>query len=160
MSVSLAFDFELSIWNRKVNKIISVLSVRWSVHFKFFTNLQKIVLKQLFIPILVFFSAYALFEFISLTVEFCEMKLKQLFFSTECYICYFCSDLTASCLLQQLITMGKTSITWTFCFGFCCCCFFLSFLLTVPKTPPANVSGRSGRRHELVIAWEVRDFSD
>ncbi|XP_005482654.2 contactin-5 isoform X2 [Zonotrichia albicollis] len=24
----------------------------------------------------------------------------------------------------------------------------------VPKTPPANVSGRSGRRHELVIAWE------
>ncbi|XP_009959184.1 PREDICTED: contactin-5, partial [Leptosomus discolor] len=23
-----------------------------------------------------------------------------------------------------------------------------------PKTPPANVSGRSGRRHELVIAWE------
>nr|XP_020651666.1 contactin-5 isoform X1 [Pogona vitticeps] len=24
----------------------------------------------------------------------------------------------------------------------------------VPKTAPANVSGRSGRRHELVIAWE------
>uniref|UniRef100_A0A4W2G3I6 Contactin-5 n=1 Tax=Bos indicus x Bos taurus TaxID=30522 RepID=A0A4W2G3I6_BOBOX len=25
---------------------------------------------------------------------------------------------------------------------------------TVPKTAPTNVSGRSGRRHELVIAWE------
>uniref|UniRef100_A0ACB8FFP7 Contactin-5 n=1 Tax=Sphaerodactylus townsendi TaxID=933632 RepID=A0ACB8FFP7_9SAUR len=27
--------------------------------------------------------------------------------------------------------------------------------MAVPKTAPANVSGRSGRRHELVIAWEV-----
>lgn len=48
---------------------------------------------------------------------------------------------------------------WFFCFvvlGF----LIFFFLLTVPKTPPANVSGRSGRRHELVIAWEVRNFSD
>ena len=38
-------------------------------------------------------------------------------------------------------------------------CIFLThgpFLTTVPKTAPTNVSGRSGRRHELVIAWEVR----
>uniref|UniRef100_A0A7N4P7N7 Contactin-5 n=1 Tax=Sarcophilus harrisii TaxID=9305 RepID=A0A7N4P7N7_SARHA len=27
----------------------------------------------------------------------------------------------------------------------------------VPKTAPANVSGRSGRRHELVIAWEFQN---
>lgn len=32
----------------------------------------------------------------------------------------------------------------------------IHFVSTVPKTAPTNVSGRSGRRHELVIAWEVR----
>lgn len=47
-----------------------------------------------------------------------------------------------------------------FCFLVFVFVLFFSFLLTVPKTPPGNVSGRSGRRHELVIAWEVRDFSD
>lgn len=35
----------------------------------------------------------------------------------------------------------------------------VTFLLeTVPSVAPANVSGGNGRRHELVILWEVGVF--
>lgn len=138
-----------------INKIIPVLSLMWSVHWNFYQSAEDLVLKQSCIPILFLFSAYAL-SFLACVCNSLKWSLSKFSLPQSAmflFLFWFNSLMSSA----QTYYCGENFNNLNIVFCFILFCF--SFLHTVPKTPPANVSGRSGRRHELVIAWEVRDFS-
>lgn len=139
-----------------INKVIPVLPLKWSVRWNFYQSAEDPVLKH-----------FLLQNYFHSLLRFCLIFLACVCNSVKWGLSKF--SLPQSAMFLFLFWFNSLmSSTVTYCNGenfnnldilvyFIFFCF--SFLHTVPKTPPANVSGRSGRRHELVIAWEVRDFS-